>query len=221
MNFDFKYLSDVLVKRYTDRYDKLGHSIGTLGWGSKEQQEYRFSIASSILPCFKDKKILDIGCGFGDYFLYLEKNNFEIRSYLGIDINSNLIMEARKNIIRENVKFEVNNILIDKPNFDVESDCGFMFGILNFKFKEKMDNFEYSKFFIKKAFSLVRESLVFDFISLNVNPSYPIEDFIYYHNPVELFKFCLELTPNVSLVHDYKSIPQRECMMVLSKEERI
>jgi predicted alpha/beta hydrolase len=50
------------VERYSNRYKKLGYDVKTLGWGSVEQQEYRFSQTLDI--DFKDKSIVDIGCGF-------------------------------------------------------------------------------------------------------------------------------------------------------------
>jgi SAM-dependent methyltransferase len=221
MDINLQLLSDSLIQRYSDRYKKLGYSIGTLGWGSKEQQEYRFSISTSLIPSLMDKQILDIGCGFGDFYLFLEKNNFDIKSYSGIDINPDLIQEAKNNITCKNVNFEVFNVLLQDLKSDLQSDFVFMFGLLNFNFKEKMDNFEYTKQFIKKAFDYANESLVFDFISTNVNGLYPKEDFIYYHNPLEVLEYCFQLTPNVSLIHDYQSIPQRECTVILSKSERI
>ena len=81
MDSNLNSISNALIQRYSERYKKLGYSIGTLGWGSKEQQEYRFSISTTLLPSLKDKNILDIGCGFGDFFLFLEKNKIEVKKY--------------------------------------------------------------------------------------------------------------------------------------------
>ena len=66
---------------------------------------------------------------------------------------------------------------------------------------------------------MARDRLIFDFISTHRTPSYPAEDFIYYHDPVEILAFCFELTPRVSLKHDYLPIPQREGMIALSHSE--
>ncbi|MDI7207042.1 hypothetical protein QMN03_09025 [Leptospira santarosai] len=93
-----------------------------------------------------------------------------------------------------------------------------MFGVLNLNLKNKMDNFEYSKLFISKVFEIVRESLIFDFISTETVESYPKEDFIYYHDPVGLLKYILSLSSNVSLKHDYLPILQKEGMIILSKD---
>ena len=42
MNNDISNISSSMEKRYTDRYIEMGRSIKTLGWGSTEQQQYRF-----------------------------------------------------------------------------------------------------------------------------------------------------------------------------------
>ena len=50
----------------------------------------------------KNKKILEIGCGFGIGFKYLKKN---CRSYSGIDLNKNHISSAKKNNYSNQSKF--------------------------------------------------------------------------------------------------------------------
>ena len=62
------------VERYSGRYKKLKYDVRTLGWGTKEQQNYRFLQTIDNRIEFNGKRILDIGCGFGDYFNFLKKN---------------------------------------------------------------------------------------------------------------------------------------------------
>ena len=56
-------------KRYNARLIKHGCSPKTLGWSGKKQQIKRFEKFNSILN-FQNKSILDIGCGFGDFYSY-------------------------------------------------------------------------------------------------------------------------------------------------------
>ena len=93
-----------------------------------------------------------------------------------------------------------------------------MFGVLNFNLKEKMDNLEYSKKFITKAFDLVNDVLIVDFISTNVISEYPKEDFIYYHSPLQMLEFAFSLSNNVVLKHNYAAIPQKEFMLFIYKD---
>ena len=60
------------IKIYKKLYKRYGNSFKSLDWGSKEKQMLRFKILSKIGNLNK-KKILDVGCGFGDFNLWLKK----------------------------------------------------------------------------------------------------------------------------------------------------
>ncbi len=209
-----KTISDALVQRYSNRYRELGDSIRTLGWGSTEQQQYRFATSLGLLGDPAGKTIVDIGCGFGDFFRFLVQKEIDFGAYVGVDINEDLLGQARKNCADPRATFVHRNILTDTPGQPL-GDIAVMFGILNFHLKEQMDNLDYTKLFLRKAFPLAKERLIFDFISTKRIASYPQEDFIYYHDPVQLLSFCFELTPQLSFRHDYLPIPQREGMISL------
>ncbi|MEA2017618.1 MAG: hypothetical protein U9N59_04145, partial [Campylobacterota bacterium] len=55
---------ETVVKRYSDRYKKFGHSPKSLGW-DKGKQNLRYHILFEEFD-LENKSILDIGCGFGD-----------------------------------------------------------------------------------------------------------------------------------------------------------
>lgn len=92
-----------------------------------------------------------------------------------------------------------------------------MLGVLNFNLKDQVDNLAYSKQAIANAFSHIDETLIVDFLSTNLTSDYPKEDFVFYHDPLEMLEFALTLTDNVKLVHDYLPIPQKEFILILSK----
>ena len=60
-------------------------------------------------------------------------------------------------------------------------------------------------------------TLVVDFLSTSLTPDYPKEDAVFYHDPEKMLSFALGLTPNVTLIHDYPPIPQKEFMLVLHR----
>lgn len=206
-----KELSQSIVSRYSDRYDQLGADVKTLGWGSTEQQSYRFAQALRA-ENFSQKSILDIGCGFGDFLSVCIDNNLEISSYTGWDINPDLIRVAQE----QHPMASFNVVDLSNLNYvSVAAEVGLMLGVLNLNFKDKYDNLVFSKIMIKKAFNSVSKSLVVDFLSSRKSPDYPAEDFVFYHDPAEMLSYALTLTPSVRLFHDYSPIPQKEFMLVL------
>ena len=199
------------IERYSERYKNLGRHVHTLGWGNEQQQNHRFSQVFRTTE-LNGKHILDIGCGFGDFFTSCVDDNCKLKNYTGWDINPDLISEAKKQYPKLN--FAVVNLAEQEEIMSV-AQIGVMLGVLNLNFKDTYDNLEFSKMMIKKAFSAVTESLVVDFLSIYLTPNYPEEDFIFYHDPAEMLAFALELTPNVRLMHDYAPIPQKEFMLIL------
>lgn len=205
-----------MINRYSKRYRDLGFDVKTLGWGNEQQQLYRFSQTLHAL-LNESKSILDIGCGFGDYYDFLKTEELDFKKYLGLDINSDLIAEAKKQHADcENCDFEVFNILEGNKAKTV-ADIGVMLGVLNLNFKDKIDNYEYSYNFITKSYALVKDCLVVDFLSNRFDPDYPNEDFVFYHDPVKMLEFALTLSPNVEIKHNYSAIPQKEFMIFIYK----
>lgn len=212
----FSDISQKMIDRYSKRYKELGYNVRTLGWGTEEQQHYRFKQSLSVIDFSNNKSILDIGCGFGDYLALLMAERKPFKQYIGWDLNPDLIAEAKQIWKKSDSVFEVNNIGEEKERTQV-ADIAVMFGVLNLNFHETFDNYEYSFKFIQNAFSLVNEVLVVDFLSSKFNPEYPKEDFVFYHDPAKMLEFGLSLTPNVILKHNYAPIPQKEFMLFLYK----
>tara|TARA_A100001011_G_scaffold375348_1_gene436789 strand:- start:44 stop:700 length:657 start_codon:yes stop_codon:yes gene_type:complete len=199
--------------RYNFRLDKFGDDPKTLGWDNRKNQIYRFENSLRGIK-LSNKRILDIGCGLGDFYSFIFKK-FKSHKfvYTGVDINSKLINLCKRKF--NDTEFINQNILIDKFE-DRSWDIVTMFGLLNLKLNE-FSNIIYSKEFIREAFNLCEELLIVDMLSSYNDKEYKKEDFVYYHDPLDMIKFALELTPYVSFIHDNKSIPQREFILILRK----
>lgn len=210
-------IAEQMISRYSKRYNELGYDVKTLGWGSKEQQDYRFFQTLSELDFDGGKSVIDIGCGFGDYFALLLASNKKISQYTGWDINGDLISEAQKIWSgSENASFAVKNISTTQK-IDEKADIAVMLGVLNLNLNGILDNYEYSFALIKNAFECVNEVLVVDFLSTQYTSDYPVESFVFYHDPVKMLAFALTLSSNVVLKHNYSPIPQKEFMLIIYK----
>jgi len=209
-------VSELTEARYSQRYGKLGQHIRTLGWGSIEQQHYRFQ---QTLDCgieFQGASVLDIGCGFADYYAFLVDEQIGISHYTGWDLNENFVEDAAARFAHSCVEIHHGNVL-EVPDQEPIADIGVMLGLLNYNWHEQADNLAYTRQAMKNAFRLVRKALIVDFLSSCLCDAYPAEDFVYYHNPSDVLSFALKMTPSVMLKHDYTPIPQREFMVVLQK----
>ena len=73
-------------KFYTSAIEMYGTTAKGVNWHSKESQTIRFDIIREMLPKKLDSiTIADAGCGFGDFYLYLEKKRALPKKYIGID----------------------------------------------------------------------------------------------------------------------------------------
>ena len=197
------------IKRYNKRLKEYGDNPRTLGWDNHKSQIIRFQTATKYTE-FDNRTILDIGCGLGDFYEYLDEHN-EIQSYKGIDINDKLLSMCIKKY--PECGFENRNILLNNFN-DKRFDIVTLFGLLNFKIE---NNIEYTKQMINEAWKITNKNLIVDFLSSNLTKDYPKEDFVYYHNPKDVLDISFELTDDLILLHNYRPIPQKEFMIILKK----
>ena len=156
-------ISTNIISRYSDRFKKFGYDTKTLGWGTEEQQIKRFQEFSKLISDLKSKVVIDIGCGFGDYYKFLGDEG--CLKYIGLDINPDLINEANK-IYKNfsNVEFLCKDLLFEKSTTPL-GNIGVMIGVLNLNFHGEIKNFEFSKTLIENAFTYVDDVLLIDFIS--------------------------------------------------------
>lgn len=73
-------------KFYTSAIEVHGTTAKGLNWNSKQTQNIRFDIILSLLPKdLKDFSVADAGCGFGDFYFYMQKKKRFPKEYIGID----------------------------------------------------------------------------------------------------------------------------------------
>lgn len=203
-----------MVARYSERFHKFGVDPRTLGWDNNQNQNQRFLTAIKSVDV-NGKSILDVGCGFSDFYSFLKEyyGKESAFSYSGIDINPDLINECRVRF--PDAQYEVRNILV-QPHVANAWDVVTMFGLLNYKIPD-YDNLSYAKDFIATAFTIAKDYLIVDMLSSKKNINYPSEDFVIYHEPAVMLDYALSLTPYVKVIHSGEPIPQKEFILILGK----
>lgn len=182
-----------IIERYNGRFEKHGLSIETLASGSDERRKLRFDVLNGI-GIQENDSILDLGCGFGDLWLYF-KNKNQIVQYTGIDINPILVQEAKKRF--PNVTFEVKDIQTDhlaQVDFILSTSC------FNLTLKNQ-DNYEFVKDLLNKCYKLARKGVAIDFLTDYVDFKGSKEAF--YYSPERVFSIAKTISKRVCLKHDY------------------
>jgi SAM-dependent methyltransferase len=141
------------------------------------------------------KKILDFGCGKGDFYQFLKDSGISVE-YSGFDINEKLIAAAR--LKYPDADFRVFDT--DRHVLDEDFDYIFLCGVFNLRV-DGLD--EVIRDTLKQLFVRCRIGLAFNALSAH-NPRKDFE--LNYTSPGELFAFAIEnLSPFVSLRHDRMS----------------
>ncbi|OGV38764.1 MAG: hypothetical protein A2X48_18230 [Lentisphaerae bacterium GWF2_49_21] len=166
---------------------KTYHSL----WTTKSGQYHRFSEILHFIDNM-DCSILDIGCGNGRLVEFLNYNGFTGK-YTGVDINSNLLKEARHDFPGQ----EFVNADFFKKRIPLH-DYVVMSGTLNANFGQDMD-FVFN--FIRRMHELSRKKSVFNAITEYVNFK---EKEMYYINPAALIEYTVRnLSPKFEIRHSF------------------
>lgn len=78
-----KYDDDIFFNKYSNMSRSKNGLEGAGEWHELKK----------MLPNFKDKRVLDLGCGFGWHCRYAVEN--DAKSVIGIDISQKMLSEAK------------------------------------------------------------------------------------------------------------------------------
>ncbi len=143
---------------YSSAIEKFGISARGLNWYSKKYQELRFDIILDMLPKdLSSYRIVDAGCGFGDFYFYLNKKSKTIKEYIGIDLHTDMYSIASK---RTGCKI----ILADICRDDImDADFYICSGGMNI-----LSEFE-THLFIQKCYHASKYGFIFNILHGNKN----------------------------------------------------
>lgn len=188
--------------------NKKGDSIKALWWPNKERQHLIFEAFINNIK-LKNMKILDLGCGFCDFYHFLKSKNINVE-YYGVDISSKMInisknKEENKEIY-ENIK--CTDFLDSSYNIK-DIDYIIIIGTFNANYH---NNWELITKTIDKAFKMCNKGVAFNLISTYVDFQ---EDYLYYTDPAKIIDLCKKYTHFVNIINDYHKF---EYLVVMHKK---
>ncbi|WP_295541286.1 class I SAM-dependent methyltransferase [uncultured Thiohalocapsa sp.] len=95
-----------------DFYDHVlshyGDTAEGLHYQSANSQQTRFRVLRELLPqTLGGLSLVDLGCGFGDFLIYLRAQGDEPGGYLGVDLHERMVAVARERTGAEIVQADV------------------------------------------------------------------------------------------------------------------
>jgi len=105
-----KYDDDVFFNKYSNMNRSKNGLEGAGEWHELKK----------MMPNFKDKRVLDLGCGFGWHCRYAVENG--ARSVIGIDISQKMLSEAKSKTKYGNIEYicmPLEDIDFPEESFDV------------------------------------------------------------------------------------------------------
>lgn len=184
-------LSKEYVISFFDKNLQLhGDRPEAVRWSAQGQRLHYQSLLD--IGQIEHAKILDFGCGKGDFFQFLFERGIAV-NYTGYDINEKLISLAQKKYAGN--RFRVFDM--DKDTIDEDFDYIFLCGVFNLRIAGLDVMIEKT---LVRLFQHCRRSLAFNALSA-LNPKKDFE--LHYTSPDKLFSFAVNnLSPYVALRHD-------------------
>jgi cyclopropane fatty-acyl-phospholipid synthase-like methyltransferase len=183
-------------------YRELLHQFGpqsaqALAYHSRTTQIARFSALCKMLPKDTPATLLDVGCGLGDLWIYLQTHGFTKLKYTGIDIIPEMIETAREKYSGQTFIVQDVDTLQTKHDYIIAS------GALTIVYESPETQLEYVQKYIRKMFEQTNIALGFNcLLPLTDEESEPDPRY-FDSNPQKLLTYCRLLTNNLELITGY------------------
>ena len=177
---------------YEDKVRRFGYDHRGLGFRTRSSQEKRFE-ALLALGDFNGCRLLDVGCGFGDFLAFLQARDIRPQ-YTGIDLCEPMAARGRERFA-DDARFIACDVLEYQPDqmYDYVVASG-LFGLEAEGARERIGPT------LERMFSWANHGIAANFLSA-LSPV-PVEARVYIE-PAEMLEFGLMLTPAARLDHSY------------------
>ena len=138
---------------YKHAIKKHGLSPEGLCWLSYAHQQMRFDMILELLPEYLEEFTLtDAGCGFGDFYSYLQNNNNLPKHYIGIDSIDTMCDIAKKKTNATIIHADITNTEITVSDYVICS------GAMNL-----LTHFE-TLFFVRNCYKASKKAFIFNIL---------------------------------------------------------
>lgn len=178
---------------YETRFAQYGDSPQAF-WGNEESQKVRFAALTRIGD-LRGSRILDVGCGSGDFLTFLDENGLAPDLYDGCDISMSAIEAAR----RKHPRCTFYNLAI--LGFPLGAAYDYVLASGLFALAEDLW-LERTLRKLQMMWSLCRKGIGANFLSAYGGGD---DEESHYSVPGHLFDTLQEqITPRATLLHDYR-----------------
>ncbi len=178
---------------YEDTVRRHGYDYQGLGFRTRTSQEKRFE-ALLALGDLDGVRLLDAGCGFGDFLAFLRNRGIE-PVYTGVDICEPMIERCRERFPESEGRFVVGDALDYRP--DEHYDFVVASGLFGLGYEGARERIRPT---LQHLFDCAGVGLAANFLSTR-SPA-PVEKRIYV-DPAKELESAFALTPSVRLDHTY------------------
>lgn len=183
-----------LTSLYNGRLSEHGISAKTVGWASISDQYLRFEVLCRGLD-LRGRRVLDIGCGLGDFVPWAEARYGADFDYTGIDLSADLVAAARERFGGARRHF-VAGTLPDGDDVGM-FDIALLSGALTFK---TTDNMAVMRSILASAWKHCAAAVCCNFMTGYADSRLEKN---FHYSPEEVFAFAHSLSRFVVLYHDY------------------
>jgi len=167
-------------------------------WNSRQSQRLRFEVMAETYP-LGGLRLLDAGCGLGDFLAFLEEVGAPPARYVGVDALESVIAEARKRTFATPAEFLLGDLVADPSLLATgQPEVVAISGTLNTLSEKQF----YAT--IERAWASAERCLLFNFLSTHHASRFGDGGGIVQRvDPVKVFACGLRLTCRIVVRHDY------------------
>ena len=179
-----------VVDYYNDCALSIKDDAKAMGWSSQFNQQLRFDVFNYLVD-FTGVSVLDVGCGDGAFFHYLNDQTIDCQ-YYGIDISDEMIKRAQHR--HPGVSVRQSNLFDYHTRHDVVVSSGAI------SIHSQTNAMTFLSSVIDHFLELANQHVLFNLLSIHS----PKKNSLFnYYDPAEVFTMCLQKSPFAIIHHGY------------------